>query len=594
MKKLVSLIIGVVALFGLLTPVPARADAGWEIPTFDSQILVQPSGEVVFQEVITVDFHTLEKHGIFRDLPYIYQSKDGKTVYTDVEVIFVQRDGKTEPHTIERNGANMRIRIGDPDKTISQQHTYVLTYLVAGVLQSFDTYDELYWNVTGSDWEAPILRTTASITLPKPAIEQVACYRGAVGSSDKCIAQKTNDLTATFSADRLESGEGMTIATGFTSGIVPIVTVAAPPTLFEQILWAPLMTGFLLVVVIGLWLVYRRWLKFGRDEWYGHHATPDGEARLMAPGERESIAPEFAPPPQLRPAMMGTLLDERADTLDVSATIVDLAVRGFLTITEEKKKGLFGGKDYVLAKKKKATTDLLTYEKKLLDALFAGGDEVQLSSLENKFYTDLAAVKTALYEEVVKAKFFTKNPESVRLGYYGVGIGVFILGGIAVALLLGLHAWDGIILAMLLGVAFGVAVTGIVLISTAHTMPSRTALGRHLYRQSQGYKLFVSNVEKYRTPFLEKANMFEQVLPYAMVFGVTSQLAKAMKTLDINPAQPGWYYGVHPFSPAVFAKDVETFSSSLSSSMASSPSSSGSGGGGSSGGGFGGGGGGSW
>ena len=120
------------------------------------------------------------------------------------------------------------------------------------------------------------------------------------------------------------------------------------------------------------------------------------------------------------------------------------------------------------------------------------------------------------------------------------------------------------------------------------------AYGHELYRQIKGYKLFVSGTEKYRQPFFENRNIFMQVLPYAMVFGVTKKLAKAMEQMGIEPSQPAWYVGSQAFNIGSFSSSMESFSSALSSSIASAPGGSGSGGGGFSGGGGGGGGGGGW
>ena len=49
---------------------------------------------------------------------------------------------------------------------------------------------------------------------------------------------------------------------------------------------------------------------------------------------------------------MGLLVDERADTLDVTATIIDLAVRGYLSIEEVPKTGWFGRRDWRLTRLK--------------------------------------------------------------------------------------------------------------------------------------------------------------------------------------------------------------------------------------------------
>jgi uncharacterized membrane protein len=126
-------------------------------------------------------------------------------------------------------------------------------------------------------------------------------------------------------------------------------------------------------------------------------------------GAHETIVVEYEPPEKLRPAEVGVLMDERADTLDVTATIIDLATRGYLTITEVPKKWVFGSTDYTLARVKKDTASLLDYEKELFSKLFDEKDKVDMSSLKTKFYKDLKVVKDKLYEEIIKKGFFQKT-----------------------------------------------------------------------------------------------------------------------------------------------------------------------------------------
>jgi len=137
--------------------------------------------------------------------------------------------------------------------------------------------------------------------------------------------------------------------------------------------------------------------------------------------------------------------------------------------------------------------------------------------------------------------------------------------------------------------------SGLVLLVMSRFMPRRTAYGRELYRRVKGYNLFISTAEKYRQRFFEKKNMFNEVLPYAITFGLTEKFAKQMHDIGLEPSTSGWYVGTNNFNTASFASNINSFSSSMSNAMASTPSSSGGfSGGGSSGGGFGGGGGGSW
>lgn len=592
-------------LAALFWPGIGRAQAGWTIQEFASQIAIQEDGSVAVRETIDVDFGSLEKHGIYRDLPYVYSGENGGRTYTRVEQIEVLQDGDQAEVEITRSSANLRIRIGDPDTTISGRHRYVIFYHVAGVLQSFAGFDELNWNVTGNEWEAPVELATVTVAVPAQ-ITQVACYQGVFGSNEQCEKSGFTSSEAKFSATNLASGQGLTVAVGFEPGTVPIILVEAPPT-FTQALFS-LVAGIAAALVTGIgvgWFLWR-WHYYGRDRYWrrsylpGERSDRDGKQvpeKILPLIYRQPVSVEYDSPDNLRPAEIGVLLDERADTLDVSATIVDLAVRGFLTITEIPKSWVFGKSDYEFTRTEKHDDGLLKYEQSLLKHLFEDGKTAKMSDLKNSFYTHLKHVKELLYEEVVRKKLFPKNPEQVRAKYFGLGLGVTILGGaclVLAAIWVG-NSWNLFLYHQALaGVGVGLLVVGALGIFLHRLMPRKSGYGRELYQRALGYEMFVSGTEKYRAPYYENHNLFVEVLPYAIMFGVTDKLARAFKDMGIEPPAPGWYHGAGTFHALNFASSMNNFSSSVSSAMASKPSSSGSGGGGFSGGGFGGGGGGSW
>ncbi len=585
------------ALFGVVSfaLLPAAQAEDWQIDNFHSDIAIQSDGKVVITEKIDVDFRFYDKHGIFRELPYAYSDQNGNKTYTEIAIQEVDLDNQDVAYKVEKSPANIRIKIGDANKTISGKHTFTIRYTAVGILRSFGTYDELYWNVTGNEWPVEIKQASATVQLPQPGVIQFSCYRGIMGSNASCDSTKRDDRAVNFSTNNpLGSGEGLTVAVGYTPGMVPILSVSRPPTLAEQIQFMPLILAFLITFGVGTLLIVRKWWQTGRDWWFGPSLTGDGMARRIPFGTKVSIAPEFAPPGNLRPAEIGVLVDEKADTLDVTSTIVDLAARGYLTITEENKKWLFGSKDYILKQKKTELDDLLLYERNLMQALFATGKEVSLSSLKNKFYKQLADIKIDLEINTVLKNLFAGSPQIIRNKYYVISVAILLSASLLYSFGLPRISFTTTIFWIIAGLASGLFVDGIIMLLFVQAMPARTAHGYQLYRQALGYKLFIEKAEKYRAQWLEKEHMFEQVLPYAIVFGVTEQLARAMKVLELKPPQPGWYIGPHPFSPTVFANDINGFSSTLSTAMASSPTSSGSGGGGFSGGGFGGGGGGGW
>lgn len=573
--------------FALFLPLTAaRAEEGWKIDSFDSRIVVEEAGTVSITETIAVDFANLSKHGIYRDIPVTYTNADGSYLYTKVDVLSVLQDGSSATYTTTAYNGYLQLKIGDADTTISGGHTYAISYRATGILKAYESYDELYWNVTGNNWDVPISRASASIALPKEGIIQTACYYGEAGATTECTSSASG-ATARFERnDALQPGEGMTVALGYTSGMVPLLTVdtdqgnSGSPV--SKASGEGMMVGFFISLAAGIVVLRKNYVQHGRD------ARVHGRLSNV-------VAPEYEAPLGLRPAEIGLIIDERADTLDISSSIVDLAVRGYLTITEVPKKGWFGGTDYQLSRTSKPLGDLKDYERELAFSLFKAGETILISSLTNTFYTDLASIKQKLYSEITSQGFFAEDPNKVRNRWVLLGIGSGIAGFIVmyVGELFG-DLFHGHANGVISGIGITLLVLAIPVAIMSRFMPARTEKGRDAFEKIRGYKMFLSATEKYRQPYFESQNFFMDVLPYAMVFGVTAKLASSFARMGIVPPAPAWYVGTHPFNPTIFGNDLTIFSKSLSSAMASTPRSSGSGGGGFSGGGFGGGGGGSW
>jgi hypothetical protein len=592
MRRLWLLIVLIVGLLSV-TVVPARAEGDWRINRFHSDIAVQPDGRVKVTETIDVDFGSVAKHGIFRDIPYQYQSDD-KTWYTTIDIWSVERDGSDEPYQLNQTNGYQELKIGRSNKTITGQHQYRLTYFATGVLQAFDGYDELYWNVTGDQWDASIDQASATVTLPHQGIVQLACYEGQSGSTDTCPYTTLNPMEARFSATgQLSPGSGLTVAVGYTKDMVPILTVAEPEATTDFLIE----TGqqpfnwllALMSAVLGLGLPVALWWRKGRDWWWQQPGMLGGQQSVQLKpwfGQPQVIV-EFTPPEQLRPAQLGLLLDQKVDTLDVTSTIVDLASRGFLTIKELPKTWILGSADYQLQRTDQSDEPLLPYEKLLLQRLFAGGKSVNLASLKNTFYDDLREVQQRVYDNL-SGVYFTSNPSKIRTRYALLGAALMGIGVVVAWWAANQHLmWPIIVAIMPLAAGIGV-------IALSSAMPQRTAWGYDVYRRALGYKQFIATAEQYRQQFFEQQNLFNQVLPYAMVLGLTHKFAEAMKQIGYVPAQPGWYSGQTAFNLVAFSHGLGSMSKAMNSAMASRPSGSGSGGGGFSGGGFGGGGGGSW
>lgn len=581
-------------LFLLLFPVHSYADDDWVIENFNSHIGIQQSGVVQVTETISVNFRDQPEHGIYRDIPYLYQS-NGNEKYTDIAIVSILQNNTPAHYSLTKNNGYDDLKIGDPNVTVTGRNVYKISYTVKGILQRVTSGDELYWNVTGNSWPVDIQRVEADVTLPKNGIHHVICYQGDVGSQDVCQSTTASAQSVTFGTTTfLSPDQGMTIAVDWKKGLVPLLTAIPPKPYWERLFLWPAVLPLLAVVVIGIGFIVVLWYTFGRDYWFGGvlFGTKDQKGKVKPVGSHETISVEFTPPDTLRPAEIGVLMDESADTLDVTATIIDLATRGYLQIVEIPRKWAFGKVDYLLVKsspkKRHKNSELLPYEQLLLDKLFYKRSQIKLSSLKATFYSDLKKVKHALYDDVVTKGLFEASPEKVRRKYFVISL-ILLLGGIG-WLFFGFSEDTPLIGSF----GLGFAVSGIAWIGMSRFMPRKTAYGRECYRRAKGYYLFINSAEKYRQRYFEKEDMFNEVLPYAIVFGITKKFAKQMEKMGVKPNQTDWYVGTNPFAMGVFAGNIQGFSDSLSNAMASTPSSSGGFSGGSSGGGFGGGGGGSW
>jgi uncharacterized membrane protein YgcG len=288
------------------------------------------------------------------------------------------------------------------------------------------------------------------------------------------------------------------------------------------------------------------------------------------------------------------LVDEVANTLDVSATIVDLAVRKYLVIEEIPKTWLLGKPDWNLRLLPEPADDaLLPYEKRLLDGLFEDGDQVELSALRTTFAERLRAVKDALYNDVVSRKWFLWRPDRVRHTWTVIGW-LALSFGIAITIALAAFTKYG-----LLGIPL--VTGGILLLIGANRMPARTAKGTAMTRRVDGFRVVIEKAEEHMSKWAEQENVFTRFLPYAVVFGVTDKWAKAFESLGQLPSDTTWFVSSRPFVYAQFAHSIDSFTVQTSGTISSTPAGSGSSGfggggfgGGGAGGGGGGGGGGSW
>ena len=566
-------LIGLIALSGVSSTASGKE---LRIENFDARIVVASNGTIDVTETIRAHFIGSNWHGLYRSIPVEYVTPQGLnyTLFLDVKQVTA---GNGRPLKFDssrvRHYRKLKIYIPDADNSVQ---TVSIEYTVSDAIKFFEDHDELYWNVTGDEWDVPIESAHAQIILPSGASNiRATAFTGVYGSraKDAEIDIAGNGVEVRTTAP-LPYHAGLTVAVAFDKGVIQEPTAADVVGRFLRSNWP-------LFLPVGVFcLMFYLWWTRGRDP------------RLRP------IAAQYEPPNQLTPGEAGTLVDNSADMRDITASIVDLAVRGYLVIEEVQKDrmlGLMHEKDYnfILQKDRSQWSALKPHEQALLDGFFTAGtvgETISMDSLHNSFYKTLPIMRSGIFESLVSQGFYKRQPDSVRSTYIGAGVVVGVL-----------MIWGGGAMARALGIAplpfiIGGILSAFVICAFGWFMPAHTEQGTRALEKVLGFEDFLNHVEADRfNRTIKTPQMFEKFLPFAMAFGVEKNWSKAFDGIMTQP--PGWYRGGSGpiFYPVNFTSNLNSMSSRASSVMASAPRSSGGsgfGGGGSSGGGFGGGGGG--
>ena len=573
---------------------PAPLVRSWHIEDFRADVHVMRSGIVEVVETLRVRFEG-SYNGIFRTIPVQYRTREHLNFKLGLEVVeVVDGAGADLRYETSRERHFRKIKVWVPGASDAVR-TVVIRYRVDNALRFFEeddqAWDELYWNVTGDEWPVPIERASVRVRLPAMVSGvRARGFTGRYGSTEESVDVEIDGFLVDVRSTRgLGIHEGLSVAIAWDSFVAD--SASGAEFLIRRPTWLDRVRGFFrsnwpfLIPIFAFLAMWRLWRRHGKDP------------------ERRPITPMYEPPPGLTPSEVGVLIDNRPDLRDVTAMLVDLAVRGFLLIEEteeEKFLGLIKERDYVLELRRdgSAVDELKSHEREMLRALFgrpSAGDRVAMSDLENEFYKDLPGIKDRVFEELMKLKFYRARPDKVL----GIWVVIAVVSGLIVGgggTFLG-TAWG---MAPLTTIGAGI-LTGLAVLSFGIFMPARTVAGTRALEAALGFEEFLQRVESDRFKrMITGPEMFEQYLPYAMALGVEKKWAAAFADLYKEP--PDWYHGTsyRGFHPSVFVGDLSGMTQHAATAMTSAPRSSGGsgfsggGGGGFSGGGFGGGGGGAF
>ncbi len=583
---------------------------------FESRIVVQENGDLEITETLRVVAEGNEiKRGIYRDFPTLYRGRFGLKSSVPFDVLEVRRDRQNETWRLENQGNGVRLYIGNPDVLLSPgEHIYEIRYRTGRQLGFFAGFDELYWNVTGNGWAFPIEQASARVELPPGArpksVEAYTGPQGAKGQAWREVPARSGLELVTTAP--LAPQEGFTIVVTWPKGFV-----TAPS---EKDRWIQLLRdntgialgfGGLLLALIYFLVV---WNAYGRDPRKG------------------VIIPRYEPPNGFSPAAvrylrgMGTL-DDRS----LSASIIDLAVHGAVTIKES------ASGTYELKKVSPLKGSLPSPGPAVMEALlghatgfvFKQENHKSLKNARQAIAKEISAQCDSIYYvrnlnlwvigllvtlvPLSVSLFDSKEPFGalfllVWLGFWSIGVAALSMQVVSTwrqsgwkkiaAIPITLFAipfyagwvFGAVMLVMLTSPwVAGCYVAGIGMTLLFHHLLKRpTDSGREALDDIEGFRQYLRVAESDRlnleNPPERTPALFEKFLPFALALNVEQEWSEQFtEVLKAAEFEPSWYQGKNLalLGAAGFTSSMShSFTSAIASSSSAPGSSSGSGGGG--------------
>ncbi|HOC13347.1 MAG TPA: DUF2207 domain-containing protein [Propionicimonas sp.] len=551
-------IAGVIATSGIFWWAAPAANAAETVQSFAVNATVNADGSL--QVASTLTFDGAPPATLTQALAIRVRTADSYEYRFQIANVAVTSNGQALPAQVDAGADATTVSVDTAGVTGPIEIGYTV---VGAAMPTANDTTTIAWALL-QGLNVPVAAVDATIAVPAQFTE-VDCAAGHPSSPGTCVyyGGGTHDSPSPFLHDENRAAGDVVVATVR----FPRSAVAANAQVRQ--LWtaerafsvAPwplgLATGLLALGGLGLWAAHR---KYGRDALARSAATPTPVAQFEAVGPGQN---EFRVIDDVRPGEVGTLVDERVDPVDVTATLLDLAVRGHLVITQLPSETAYGVTDWTFARKH-SDDRLLDYEHTLLDAVApVQGEPVQVSNLAGSVGAVIGKVQSELYEEVVSRGWFVDRPDATRnrwslIGWIGLGAAVLA------AVLLAAFTRFGLVGLVLVALALG-------LLFAAQQMPWRTAAGASILGGLDALRAAIQ-VQPTDSVVVGKAYAgLSAVLPYAVVLGGKERWLDALAAADVDDTADAteldWYHGPEGWNladlPASLANFITTVQGTL-------------------------------
>jgi uncharacterized membrane protein YgcG len=533
-----------------------------EFSKFDVSVTVQQDGTLdVHEDISVISSGKVIKRGITRALPRGPIGDDIKMERFDYDIQSVSRDGSDEDYHTKNEGGSKVIYFGSKDRRLDPgAHSYKVAYSAPKQIYFFDDKEEVRWTLAGSDTQLPIKAASLTLTVPNGMnVLATACYTGSVGSTEQACEMIKNGNQITYTLSRpLAAGEGMEIAASFPSG--SFVKPAPPPPA------TPLQkNGTKYISFIGMLIAlmygYRTWQIHGVDP-----PTPD-------------VGPQFTAPRGLSAASLHYLNSYMPSQTQLTASLTDLAIKGYLEIDEEDRKGLFSTSEIFilrpLQKEHETHQDLAPEQVALYDHLRNMGDIELDGEYDKRLAKATEAHNKSLKEQ--HAAYLKEGGNGWKVLPYGLIMLATVIGSV---IFLENAENLGIVLFIF---AVTLLVIGTPLYAWLIRKPSEDKV--KLWAEIKAMKQYLKLSEKERRAVRDAPEMtetyFQSVLPYAIALGIDNNWASDLQsdlagTLNNDRNQHGRRH-MYPYMVPGFGNKMGTAYGAVSSPPSSSGGSAGGG-----------------
>ncbi|KIH96637.1 hypothetical protein LP52_23660 [Streptomonospora alba] len=466
----------------------------------------------------------------------------------------VDGSGREIPVSTDQDGGTLNVRMDTAGRSEA-----VLRYTVRGAVDPVGGGTELEWTAVGG-YSRTVAETTVVVDAAVPPVA-LSCTAGRARSSIYCTSSDMGGheaVLARFLQTDMGPQERLHVVVSYPADAIGGEAIIERDWSLQSAFAITPATGtvfgLLLLVPMGVLIALIR--IRGRDERTIRTEAAAGDSAPVdssgAGGDAGGV--RFRPPDDVHPGQIGTLIDEQADVVDITATVLDLAVRGHLTI-RELPHAHYSATDWRLDQAAgPLDDDLLGYERLLLDALFQDAPQVKLSELGRSGFPDrLAEVREELYRDMVRLKWFANRPNVERNRWTTAGIGITVLGVALTVVLAVMTQWAFTALAVVIA---GAAVT-----VGAQYMPAKTRQGSVVFAHTLGFRRYLLNAGAEDVPPENRVTVFSRYLPYAVIFDNVDRWAAILASASSECAADGlpWYSGPDDWRMQDFADSIRSF-----------------------------------